>query len=198
MKKITELTEKRWRTVHKKDAYGNRTREKEEYSASRFVRTVQAGPRFGHYIADTIAYYILMYSFGFLISFLTVIFAEGDPSAIVFINFFAAIFNLLFLIGFYSLSEYLWQKTPGKFLTKTVVIDEYAQKPALGKLLLRSVIRLVPFEAFSCLGDKNKCSRGWHDRWTNTWVVTEEERDNLQLLLGKEIALEDELHEKAV
>jgi uncharacterized RDD family membrane protein YckC len=73
------------------------------------------------------------------------------------------------------------KKTPGKFLTKTVVIDEYANKPDFGTLLLRSFARLVPFEPFSCWGDTY--SRGWHDKWSNTWVVKEEERDELKKLL---------------
>lgn len=65
-------------------------------------------------------------------------------------------------------------------LTKTVVIDEYGNKPDLGTLLLRNVIRIVPFEHLSCLG--GKYSYGWHDKWSETWVVTETERDELKRL----------------
>ena len=72
------------------------------------------------------------------------------------------------------------QRTIGKFATKSVVINEYAQKPSNEQLIGRSFARLVPFEAFSCLAD-----RGWHDTWSKTYVVTEKERDELQRLLNK-------------
>lgn len=38
MKKITELTEVKWRTVYRKDAYGNRERDTEDYTAKRPVK----------------------------------------------------------------------------------------------------------------------------------------------------------------
>jgi uncharacterized RDD family membrane protein YckC len=87
---------------------------------------------------------------------------------------------LLLYPGCYAFCEYKWQQTPGKYLMKTVVIDEYANKPELRTIIVRSLIRLVPFEPFSCFGDN---SRGWHDRWSHTWVVTEEEVSELRKLL---------------
>ena len=61
-----------------------------------------------------------------------------------------------------------------------LVIDEYALKPEPGKIVLRSLSRLVPFEAFSCLGD-----RGWHDRWTQTFVVDKQEAETLWNLINQ-------------
>jgi len=39
----------------------------------------------------------------------------------------------------------------------------------------------VPFEILSCLSD-----RGWHDRWSDTYVVPDEEYDKLKKLLDEQ------------
>ena len=59
----------------------------------------------------------------------------------------------------------MWGKSIGKFATQTRVIDEYGNKPQLNKIISRSFLRLIPFEAFSCMGEN---SRGWHDKWSDT------------------------------
>ena len=82
---------------------------------------------------------------------------------------------------YYFLFEFTLQKTPGKFITGTRVIDEYANKPNFGTMLTRSVVRMVPFEGFSCLSE-----RGWHDKWSNTYVVREEEYKKLKELIAKD------------
>ena len=77
--------------------------------------------------------------------------------------------------------EYFFQKTPGKFLTKTKVIDAYGNRPEIGPLILRSIIRMVPFEALSCLSD-----RGWHDTWSETFVVPDKEAKKLKELQAEQ------------
>ncbi len=95
--------------------------------------------------------------------------------------FLSVILGLLFLLmpAYYIIGEYKYQKTIGKYLTKSVVVDEYGDRPELKTIILRSLIRLVPFETFSCLGEP---SSGWHDRWSKTFVVTEEELVELKRL----------------
>lgn len=182
MKKITELTEKRFRTSYVKDANGNRTKKSEEVTATREVKTVESGPRFGHFIIDGIAYNII--AIGIDYAFQTII----TLANIELINLtFSLFYNVLLLLIYplmYFACEFIWQKTPGKYLTETIVIDEYGNKPSLNQLILRSLIRIVPFEPFSCL-DKN--SRGWHDKWSNTFVVK-----NTELAELKKLQLEQE------
>jgi uncharacterized RDD family membrane protein YckC len=172
MKKITELVEVRWRTIHLQDAYGNRVRETEEYIVKRPVKSVTAGPRLGHFIVDMFVFQIITY----VVEFLVALFSELthiNASLELTVGLLSNILILVLFPGLYLICESRWQKTPGKFLTKTVVIDEYGNKPTWQLVLLRSVIRLVPFDAFSCLGDTY--SHGWHDSWSKTWVVPEEE-----------------------
>ena len=179
MKKITELTEVRWRTVHYKDEYGNRLRDTEEYIAKRPVKSVSAGPRFGHFVVDYIILRIIIY----IIQFSYLMITTGDIvyNHNSFLLAFLNSFTLLFLYPvYYLICEYFWQKTPGKYLTKTIVIDEYGNKPDLRTIILRSIIRIVPFEPFSSLSDDY--SYAWHDKWSKTWVVTEVELAELRKL----------------
>lgn len=93
-----------------------------------------------------------------------------------------AIAILLLLPSYYTVMEYYFQQTPGKMLTGTVVINEYAEKPSFRICLLRTLCRMVPFEAFSCMETP---SRGWHDKWTHTYVVPKKEVAKLKELLQK-------------
>ena len=78
--------------------------------------------------------------------------------------------SIIFII-FYMISEILLKgKTIGKYITKTVVVMEDGSKPKSSNILLRSLCRLIPFEAFSFLGAKGK---GWHDTISKTYVVDE-------------------------
>ena len=89
--------------------------------------------------------------------------------------------NIIVTVAYYFICERTMQRTLGKFATNSVVINEYGEAPELGSLVGRSFSRLVPFEALSCLSD-----RGWHDRWSKTYVVTTEERDILKRLLNEQ------------
>lgn len=183
-KKITAIEETRWRTVYTRDAFGNRHRGQEEYIAYRDVKTVTEGPRFAHYFVDLICYYIIMISLSFLIGFIALYSDYNNSGAALSFQYVSQIFFILSYPLYYFFFEALWQRTPGKFLTKTVVINEYAEKPSVGSIILRSLIRLIPFEAFSCFGNRRKQSLGWHDRWSNTYVVPTEERDILLNILS--------------
>ena len=180
MKKITEFTARRNHSVYIRDVNGNQVLRNEETVITRPVVSIKDGPRFVHFIVDGIFFQILLYTILFFFELMSKFITFSDI-LLVTIAYISAIVSLILYPIMYAICEYFWQKTPGKFLTKTVVIDEYANKPDFGTLLLRSFARLVPFEPFSCWGDTY--SRGWHDKWSNTWVVKEEERDELKRLL---------------
>ena len=70
---------------------------------------------------------------------------------------------------FYMLSETLLKgRTVGKYVTKTKVVMEDGVRPKASDIILRSLCRLIPFNAFSFLGEQG---RGWHDSISNTYVV---------------------------
>ena len=124
------------------------------------VKTIDMGLRFVHLIVD---YFVVMIIFYII-------------NSIPAIN--ETILQLLGLLTFlaypllYIFTEYKFQQTPGKMATGYMVINKYAEKPDLQSCVLRTLIRFVPFEAFSCLSSP---SRGWHDKWTSTYVVSKDE-----------------------
>ena len=75
------------------------------------------------------------------------------------------------IIVYYTLMEGTTGTTIGKLVTGTRVVDEAGRGITFGQALLRSVSRVVPFEAFSVLLADDDDPRGWHDRWPRTRVV---------------------------
>lgn len=69
-----------------------------------------------------------------------------------------------YYIGFESTTG----RTPAKFITGTRVVTVDGKKPSFGQIVIRTLCRLIPFEAFSFLG---KFPQGWHDRFSQTMVV---------------------------
>lgn len=145
--------------------------------ALRKVEITGTGGRFVHMLID----YLLMNLFWWAINLVAnVSFVSSSfrlymgSSEIVFSFDF-----MLIILFYYPFFEGLFQTTPGKLLTGSVVIDEYAEKPGFDKIFIRSLIRLIPFEAFSVFA-----GRGWHDRWSDTWVVKRSEAEKLQELLA--------------
>lgn len=173
--KITDLTEVRQFNRREENPDGSVTEVPYLKKAKRKVQTVQGGKRFGHYLID----YVILFSISFAFAFFGLFATQGSSgSAIDLIFNFGAMLITLF---YYFLSELALGTSLGKLATNSIVIDEYGEKPSADRLLGRSAARLIPFEAFSCLGE-----RGWHDTLSKTFVVTKEEHQTLQTLLKEQ------------
>jgi uncharacterized RDD family membrane protein YckC len=70
-------------------------------------------------------------------------------------------------IGYYAIMEIKFQKTVGKFVTKTRVIKLNGQKPQNSDIISRTFCRLIPFDRISFVFFKN----GIHDILSKTKVV---------------------------
>jgi uncharacterized RDD family membrane protein YckC len=181
MKKITELTIIKTNCYLTTDVLGNIHQNKEEYAAFRKVRTAGLGMRFTHFVVDGIIFYLLFNVLSNVISeVLPFSINDNDKVKISLLFFFAFFFWIILQAMAYAIFEFFFQKTPAKFLTQTVVIDEYGNKPDFRTIFIRSLIRFVPFDAFSFLFNEN--NSGWHDRWSGTWVVTKKELAELKRL----------------
>ncbi len=93
----------------------------------------------------------------------------------IFITTYGFVSNILVIfstIVFYFIFENFWQKTPGKWITKTKVVSLDGSTPTQKQILIRSLSRFVPFEVLSFLNNKNPF--GWHDKWAKTTVVPDE------------------------
>ena len=69
--------------------------------------------------------------------------------------------------GYYILFEYFFQRTLGKLITRTKVVNEADVKPTFKQVVIRTLSRSIPFEYLSFLAISN----GVHDRLSKTKVV---------------------------
>lgn len=138
-------------------------------------RLVQAsgGKRFVNYIIDLVVFYALF--FGVVVVVLTI-----NPEALGDLeddslgsNILDRIISLL-LYGMYMfVVEAVFKgKSLGKLITRTRAVHEDGTPLTVKTAFLRGLSRAVPFNAFSALGTP---SHPWHDRWTNTYVIDEQE-----------------------
>lgn len=79
-----------------------------------------------------------------------------------------------FAIFYYLVFESLFGRTMGKIITGSIVVDENGLKPGFSIVCIRTLSRLIPFDALSFL---SKSGRIWHDSLSKTYVV---EKKDLQ------------------
>lgn len=162
-----------------KDVFGNVHREPYTKRIKRPVNLVDSGTRFGYFMIDLVIMLAIQAGIVLLLLFLGVSLESEIGDFLRFLSWF----------GYYFLFELFMQQTPGKMILGYVVIDQSAQNPKAGAVLLRSICRMIPFEAFSCFSERG----GWHDRFSETWVVKKEERTTLQTLLGELVPTNNDL-----
>lgn len=119
--------------------------------------------RLANALIDTLCYYALT---------AVVAIAIATIDASLFENLSTAgqyIFASSIMLLYYLLSEALFGRTLGKLLTRTRVVSESGGPPDFRQALTRTLVRLVPFEAFTFLSKKPV---GLHDRWSGTRVIS--------------------------
>ncbi len=125
---------------------------------------VSKGTRFANRLID----YIFILVFGFVIG---IVWALVSPDTVSVLEEGGRLMDYVFgiIIGmiYYTLFEMITSRTLGKLITGTKVVDEEGNTPDAGTILVRSLCRYIPFDAFSFLGD----GPGWHDTLSKTRVV---------------------------
>ena len=129
--------------------------------------------RLANYILDRILGGIVSLAFWIAIWGLIRILPISQESTII--QVFNAIIPILVALSFmlnplyFLFFEVIWQRTLGKWITKTKVVRYDGTKPHFLQILGRSFARWIPFEPFSFLFSNNPV--GWHDRLSKTLVV---------------------------
>jgi uncharacterized RDD family membrane protein YckC len=116
--------------------------------------------RFVHFIVDFISFFIIYF---ILTSFVMLVFNIDSNKSIL-------PFWFLMIISFllnYAFMEHKFQKTVGKFITRTKVVNLNGEKPTLNDIMVRTFCRLIPFDRLSFFFAKN----GFHDGISNTRVI---------------------------
>jgi uncharacterized RDD family membrane protein YckC len=118
------------------------------------------GKRFANYIIDLSIVFLLVFILStllYMVNLGSIVKAgKGFP------------FSLGIMAVYFILLEAFTGKTIGKYITGTKVTDENGNRAGAEKILLRTVIRFIPFEQFSYFGEP--CI-GWHDKLSKTRVV---------------------------
>jgi len=145
----------------------------EESNSDRIYKTADNSKRIGNYIIDIIGFLVFAAFIGIVWGLLAVSTNNEqwlDESESMGGQLIDTLFSYLVMIIYYVLSEYfLSGKTLGKYLTKTRAVTIDNQRMEIGTVIIRSLCRLIPFEAFSFLIGSNP--RGWHDKFSNTKVI---------------------------
>lgn len=71
-------------------------------------------------------------------------------------------------IAYYGLFETLSMRTPGKYLTNTIVVNRDGTRPDTNRIFIRTLCRLIPLEEISFL---MRPMMGLHDGLSKTLVV---------------------------
>lgn len=80
------------------------------------------------------------------------------------------VFTLCMIVVFfayYMLFEFHYQRTLGKFVTGTRVVNKFGDNPSVSDVLARTFLRLIPFDNISFLFPGN----GFHDWLSDTKVI---------------------------
>lgn len=134
--------------------------EQEEFD----FKKVSSLTRFIHLIVDTIAFFILTMIFAFIFGLFI---HPTDQNKMTFMGYLMLAFGFF---GYYVFMETTYQKTIGKFMTKTKVANTNGTRPELGDIVRRTFCRLIPFDRISFLFTQN----GFHDRFSNTTIIKDE------------------------
>lgn len=127
------------------------------------LKRVGKGVRFINYLIDYVIQVVA------IVGITEVLLYSGNQSMFQTIqNIPDIVFGSIVTLFYYFTMEAFLGRTIGKMVTGTKVVNEEGNTASLGQIVGRTLCRFVPFEAFSFLGEQ---ARGWHDSWSNTYVV---------------------------
>ncbi len=128
------------------------------------------GHRFANYLIDLVIQYALMFALVVAIAFIAAFFDSYWFTDWIdsWSGFDEYLVGVLMIIVYYFVTESIFSRTFGKFLTRTIVVLEDGTRPDSMSILKRTFSRLIPFNHFSFLSTP---SRGWHDSLSKTYVV---------------------------
>ncbi|MCX2745772.1 RDD family protein [Mangrovivirga sp. M17] len=118
------------------------------------------GRRFLGFLIDYAIFYVMMFLLGVVSALYSWGFEEID-------DFVLNILSIGVFLSYYILIETITNgRSLGKYILGTKVVKVNGEQPEINDYFVRSICRIVPFEAFSFFG-----SVGWHDKWSDTRVV---------------------------
>lgn len=131
----------------------------DDYNSDNY-ELARKGTRLVNFIIDKIGFYVLFFLHVFILDGLLGVIPEGGSPLL-------GIYFFFIYVLYHAIFEHFFGKTPGKFITSTIVVKEDGSELSFGTIILRNAGRLIPFDAISFLFSK----QGWHDQISKTIVV---------------------------
>lgn len=127
------------------------------------------GKRFLNYLLDLLFLMILVFLFYLILGIVLAFVApsiltdmiDGENQLVYLVSF---VLSMIYYISF----EVATGRSIAKYITRTKVVTETGEKPMFKTILIRSLCRFIPLEAFSALFNDGS---GWHDTISNTKVI---------------------------
>lgn len=127
--------------------------------------------RLANYLLDWVFVQVFSFGIGIAVGFVFIAMhgVEMTPEQNANMTLVSMIMGFGFFALYYVLMEAVFGATLAKFITKTRVVSVDGGKAGFGKILGRSLARMIPFDPLSYLfGDKRV---GWHDSLSGTRVI---------------------------
>jgi uncharacterized RDD family membrane protein YckC len=129
------------------------------------------GQRFLDYLIDLIVFYIII-----VLGAGAIIYGTGNYdlayglSSDSFLNELGArtMFLVIYALLYFFMELIFGGRTIGKLITGTKAVNKDGTKMEAKTILIRSLIRAIPFEQLSAFGNP---SFPWHDKWSKTYVI---------------------------
>lgn len=130
------------------------------------------GLRIANFVIDKLVISMLFFSFG-VFSFLTQEFLGID----YFINLAdqlesftkledTLVSTFVYVLYLICIEYFTKGKSIGKYITGTKIVMIDGTEPSFSNYMIRTLTRIIPFDALSFLGEN-----GWHDKWSDTRVI---------------------------
>ncbi len=132
-------------------------------------QSANKGTRFLNNLLDMIFYFICMVLLGVLLGVASLLFGFDISWIDQENSLVTRLLGIVFFFLYYLFFESIFATTPAKWITQTIVITENGEKPDFRTIVIRSLCRIVPFEAFTFFGEPDG---GFHDAKSHTRVVT--------------------------
>jgi len=150
---------------------------KKENKKSFELNIVDSGTRLLNSIIDTIVW-IIFWVIISLIVFTFFEFTDKELDRYSYVSGFGVFFT------YYIFMEFTFQKTVGKFITKTKVIKSNGEKPEIILIIARTFFRFIPFDGISFLFQK----KGLHDILSGTRVIKDKHKTEKEKVIPKNIS----------
>ena len=134
------------------------------------LRPASKGKRFVNQLVDVVGFYAFLFAILILLAVTAPNFMQRWQEG----KALSMITNLVIFFLYYLICEGMTMRSPGKLLTGTKVVSADGGVPTLGQIVVRTLVRHVPFEwipLFSENGDDGSAIP-LHDKLSRTVVIS--------------------------